>query len=141
MRFVAELAEWYASETEPLADPWSYHSLVMTTLPGATMEEQAKLDEATCRLVEQFHPERIYLFGSHARGNWNKDSDFDLMVIVDASDDPRARRAQQAYRALRGVQLPVEVHVWTREEFDCYLSVAASLASTILSEGTLLYAA
>jgi predicted nucleotidyltransferase len=31
--------------------------------------EQQALDEAVRRLVEVFHPERIYLFGSQARGD------------------------------------------------------------------------
>jgi predicted nucleotidyltransferase len=112
----------------------------MTTVQGVTAEEQAKLDEATRRLVEQFHPERIYLFGSRARGDWNEDSDYDVMVIVPSSELPRHRRAQACYRALRGLRLPVEVHVWTREEFECYLPVVASLAATINREGVVLYA-
>ncbi len=43
-------------------------------------------DEA---LVEAFDPERIYLFGSYARGDAGPDSDYDLMIIVDSSDQPQ----------------------------------------------------
>jgi predicted nucleotidyltransferase len=38
----------------------------------------ARLTEAVRRLVEAYRPERIYLFGSMARGDAGPDSDFDL---------------------------------------------------------------
>ena len=40
------------------------------------------LQAATQRLVAEFQPEEIYLFGSHAWGTPGQDSDIDLMVIV-----------------------------------------------------------
>ena len=43
---------------------------------------QDLLGEATWRLAEEFHPEEIWLFGSHAWGQPHDDSDVDLMVIV-----------------------------------------------------------
>ena len=50
------------------------------------------------RLVEIFRPDRIYLFGSAARGDAGPDSDYDLMIVVpDAT--PAARRDQR--RALQ----------------------------------------
>jgi predicted nucleotidyltransferase len=106
-----------------------------------TTDEEARLRQAVERLVELFQPERIYLFGSRARGDWSDDSDYDLMVVVPASDQPPHHRAQLAYRALYGLRLPKDILVWTREEFDRYLPVVASLAATIEREGRLLYAA
>jgi predicted nucleotidyltransferase len=38
--------------------------------------------EIVDRLVTEFDPERIILFGSHAWGNPDEDSDIDLLVIV-----------------------------------------------------------
>ena len=55
--------------------------------------ENAALAEAVRRLVETFHPERIYLFGSQARGDATKDSDWDVLVILPASDEPGYRLA------------------------------------------------
>ena len=37
----------------------------------------------TQALVEAFDPERIYLFGSYARGDAGPDSDDDLIMVVD----------------------------------------------------------
>ncbi|MBM3746080.1 MAG: nucleotidyltransferase domain-containing protein [Acidobacteria bacterium] len=99
------------------------------------------LAEVVRRLVEVYHPLRIYLFGSAARGDAGPDSDYDLMVIV---PDDAARERQDSdigYRALWGVGLAKDILVWTKAEFDKRLHLKASLPSTIMREGKLLYAA
>jgi uncharacterized protein len=55
----------------------------------------------TRRLVEEFHPEQIILFGPHAWGTPNNDSDIDLFVIVPESDLSPTQRVTRACRALR----------------------------------------
>ncbi len=101
------------------------------------------MTEAVLRLVRALSPERIYLFGSQARGEANGDSDYDLLVVVPSSDHPRYIREQAAYRALAGQApgIPIEVVVLTREEFEQDLSLLASLPATVAREGRLLYAA
>lgn len=93
------------------------------------------------RLAEHFQPERIYLFGSHARGDAGPDSDYDFMVIVADSPLPQYRRSQEAQRALFPFKQAKDVLVWTREEFDSRLHLRASLPATIVREGVLLYGA
>jgi uncharacterized protein len=100
-----------------------------------------RLAEVVSRLVRTFHPERIYLFGSRARGEAQADSDYDLMVLVPESADSSYGRARQAYMALLDVPLPMDILVWTSGEFDWQLAAVASLPATILREGRLLYAA
>jgi len=51
------------------------------TTSKAAMITQDILSRATKQLVEQFHPERIILFGSHARGSADEHSDVDFLVI------------------------------------------------------------
>ncbi len=48
----------------------------------------ARLAELVRRLVEAYEPERIYLFGSHARGDAGADSDYDLLVVVPEAAPP-----------------------------------------------------
>jgi predicted nucleotidyltransferase len=110
-------------------------------MDAATVQEEALLRQAVERLVEAFRPERIYLYGSRARGDSRVDSDYDLMVVVPSSELPPHRRAQVAYRLLYGLGIPKDIVVWTREEFDRYLPVVASLAATVVREGRVLYAA
>ena len=44
------------------------------------------LAEMTRRLVREFAPEQVILFGSHAWGELNEDSDVDLSVIKESSE-------------------------------------------------------
>ncbi len=64
------------------------------------------LQEITHRLVDEFQPEQIILFGSHAWGKPDKDSDLDLLVIVSQSDLPPTRRAMHAHRSHRIIDTP-----------------------------------
>lgn len=93
----------------------------------------------TQRLVEAFQPEQIYLFGSQAWGEPTQASDVDILVIVAQSPDRPTQRATQAYRALRGIQVPIDVLVKTRAEFDKFRDVPASLEHEILQRGKLIY--
>jgi len=86
-----------------------------------------KLKEITQRLVTEFAPERIILFGSHAWGHPDENSDVDLLVVVSESDLPPPRRAARAYRCLREVPVPLDILVKTREEVERARHVPTSL--------------
>jgi predicted nucleotidyltransferase len=101
--------------------------------------EPGLLEEMTRRLVEEFDPDRIILFGSYAWGQPGEDSDVDLLVIVPESDLSATRRAQRAHRCLGGLGVPKDVLVRTRAEVDRPRQVGTSLVYQILEEGTLLY--
>jgi uncharacterized protein len=97
------------------------------------------LEDIISRLVKDLQPEQIILFGSHAYGTPNQDSDVDLLVIVADSDQPRYRRARAAYRALRGILVPKDVIVMTRQEVNSKADVPSSFVSQALSDGIVLY--
>ena len=100
-----------------------------------------RLAEVVRVLVEAYRPERIYLFGSKARGEANPDSDYDIMVVIPDSAPAPQRRSRLAYEVLRGTGTAADVLVWPRESFDKRLHLQASLPSTIQREGKLLYGA
>lgn len=106
-----------------------------------TPELHGKLSEVVQRLVDVYAPERMYLFGSAARGDTNIDSDLDVMVVVPDDTPASLRSAGRAYEALWGIGVAVDVLVWTRSAFDERLHLNASLPSTIIREGRLLHAA
>lgn len=93
------------------------------------------LTEIVRRLVAAYRPDRVYLFGSSARGDRSPGSDYDLLLVVpdDATDD--RVRARRAYEALWGLDAAVDVIVWRRGEFDRRAQVPTSLPATVLREG------
>jgi uncharacterized protein len=97
------------------------------------------LREVTARLVEQFQPEQVILFGSHAWGTPTPDSDLDLLVIVSASDLSDYDRAVLAHHCLSDLNIPKDVIVKTRAEFDFFRPVRASLEHRIAERGKVLY--
>jgi uncharacterized protein len=106
------------------------------------LQSDSRLAEIVRRLVETFHPVRIYLFGSKARGEGGQDSDYDLMVLVnDLQAMPQIRGSKMAYEALRGTGVAADVLVWSQSSFDSRLHLVTSLPATIKKEGVLLYAA
>jgi len=108
---------------------------------GSVFHEDRVLGEIVRRLVAVYAPERIYLFGSKARGDSGPDSDYDLMVVV-ADDAPaEMKRSRLAYEALWGTGSAADVLLCTRTYFQSRLHVAASLPATIAREGKLLHAA
>jgi len=100
--------------------------------------DSAELRELVRRLVTLYHPQRIYLFGSVARGDADPDSDYDVMVVV-PDDTPREQRQSRlAYEALWGTSIAADILVWTASQFDSRLHVPSSLPATISREGKLL---
>lgn len=97
------------------------------------------LQSISSRIVDALHPEKIVLFGSHAWGEPNQDSDVDLFVIVKESSQPGYRRARDVYRCLRDIAVPIDVIVKTRSEVHCNAHVVTSLTKKVLEEGVVLY--
>jgi len=105
----------------------------MKTLPEGLLEEIVQ------RLVVELQPEQVILFGSHAWGLPSEDSDLDLLIIVSHSDLKPTERATQAFRALRGSFVPIDILVKTRAEVERFRRVPASLECEILEKGKVLY--
>jgi len=105
----------------------------MKTIPSGLLEE------ITRRLVAEFRPEQIILFGSHAWGTPNEDSDVDLLVIVSHSDEKPVQRAVRAQNCMDRLQIPADILVKTRTEIERYRHVRASLERKMLEQGRVLY--
>src|SRR5487761_2691718 len=98
-------------------------------LPHLADDEISSLAEIVSRLIDAYEPERVYLFGSKARGDHGPDSDFDLMVVVAKTSEPGYRLAQNAHSLLWGVRTAADVLIWDRDRFDSRLHLKASLPS------------
>ncbi len=110
-------------------------------LPHLAEAQVAELARVVQRLVEHFQPERIYVFGSQARGEATPDSDVDLMIVLPETHSPYYRLAQEAYRVAGDYTLlPLEFIFIARDDFDRRAPAKASLPATVLREGKALYA-
>ena len=97
------------------------------------------LHEIVDRLVKAYQPEKIYLFGSKARGDEGPNSDYDLLLVVPDHFSQERKKSRLAYQVLRGTAVAADVLVWTKKSFEERLHLKASLPATIIREGILLY--
>lgn len=96
------------------------------------------LAEITRKIVVGFRPQKVILFGSHAWGRPHRDSDVDLLVIVDTDERP-ARLAAAISRACRPKFLPLDIIVKIPEEVRQRLEKGDFFIRKILKEGRVLY--
>lgn len=105
------------------------------------MQNEEKIQLMTKRLIDLYHPVEIYLFGSYAWGLPDEDSDVDLLVVVDeCKSEDRHMALVQGHRALRGMGLPKDLILLTKEEFDNYSADHRKIYYKIKNKGKLLYA-
>jgi predicted nucleotidyltransferase len=86
-------------------------------------------------------PVAIYLFGSHAGGKPDPDSDIDLLVVVRESDRECRELARLGRRSLWGLRVPVDLVVCTEEEMKKWSPVPCNLLHTVARKGRAIYAA
>src|SRR5579859_6029816 len=124
---------------DPAAQRPDVHELVIRReLAHLNDREVGDLAWAIQRLVDVFRPERIYVFGSQARGTPGPNSDIDILVVVEDIEEPMYRLDQQGYGVLEPFRLPIELVFITQSDFERRLPAVASLPATVVREGRLL---
>src|SRR5438309_4172290 len=94
------------------------------------------LAEMTRRLVAEFQPEQIILFGSHAYGTPNEDSDVDLLVIMPTWS--QLSKAVQICTKL-DAPFPLDLIVRTPSNLGWRLAERESFHTEIITRGKVLY--
>lgn len=98
-----------------------------------------EIREIAKRIKEAINPERIYLFGSYARGEQTEQSDYDFYVVVDDDAENPIVLSQKAYHAIRyGREFPCDVLVNYKAVFE-RRSMLPTIEKTVKNEGVLLY--
>jgi len=92
------------------------------------------------RIVERFHPERIILFGSRARGTARADSDVDLLVVMPFTGS-RLKLVVEIRKTLRGLGIAKDIVIMTPEEFAVRKEIPGTVAYPAAREGRALHAA
>ncbi len=90
------------------------------------------------RIVERFQPSRIVLFGSRARGDVNKWSDVDLLVVMGGVTDKRSA-AVEIRRSLGDLPVSKDIVVATPDEIASRGSIVGTVLHAALREGKVVY--
>lgn len=104
-----------------------------------TTSAQKKIREMVRRIVRQFTPEKIILFGSHARGNAGPDSDVDLLIVMPVTGSKR-EKAIEIGVALHDIRVPKDLIVVTPEEFEWRKDTIGTIEWPAWREGKVVYA-
>jgi predicted nucleotidyltransferase len=99
----------------------------------------AYIDRIVKRIVKQFRPDRIILFGSHARGDAGPDSDVDLLVVMETSRSVRDKQLE-ILGVLHDIPIPIDVIVSTPVDFGWRKDVVGTIEWPATREGKVLYA-
>jgi len=104
----------------------------VTTLTPSLVQEIVK------RIVDAVRPDQIVLFGSYAYGIPDKESDIDILVIME-TDRPRHKRSVILNKVLAGLLIPKDLVVYTPKEVDEWKEVPQAFITQILKKGVILY--
>lgn len=102
------------------------------------MIQEETLREAANRLSAQFHPQKIILFGSQARGTADSHSDADILVICSVEEN-RRKMMTEMDRTLHGLCLARDILILTPEEYERDKWIPGTLARYASREGKILY--
>jgi uncharacterized protein len=89
-------------------------------------------------IVENFHPEKIILFGSYASGNPTPDSDLDFLVVMD-SEQPKIQRSQPIQLMFQPYPCAMDILVYTPQEVNKWNGVINHIVTIAHKTGRILY--
>ncbi|MGD8405801.1 MAG: nucleotidyltransferase domain-containing protein [Anaerolineales bacterium] len=114
----------------------------MTTIEVPTIDEreripQAAIDEVVRQIAEKFHPQKIILFGSYARGEPRPESDVDMLVIMDTP----LKESQQSLEIRRhlGVMFGLDLIVYTPKRLEERVKMGDWFLRDVMEEGKVVY--
>ena len=99
------------------------------------MIDEETIQEAGRRIAAAAPPgARVILFGSHARGDANRHSDLDFLVI-EPEVESAVKESVRLHETLRGLRVPADLIVVDEEKARRRAKVAGTLVERALREG------
>lgn len=90
------------------------------------------------QIADQFHPDKIILFGSYAYGKPRPESDVDLLVIMDTLLRSRQQRLEIS-RAISPRPFPLDVIIYTPQQVKERLAMQDFFLQEITTRGKVIY--
>jgi len=92
--------------------------------------------------LQALNPYKVILFGSHANGKANEDSDVDLFIVLKDDVVPTSfREKKEIYlkvsRLLRDIafRVPLDLIVQTKAEYEKFIAAGSLFCQTITKQG------
>ena len=103
-------------------------------------QELKKLNVVTKRIIRDYKPDKIILFGSYAWGRPTKDSDFDLCIVKNVGQGKRAFFAEhrKVHTIIDG-EIAVDVLIFSQARLQKRLAMGDFFVGDIVSKGRVLY--
>lgn len=89
-------------------------------------------------IIENYHPDKIILFGSYACGNPTEDSDLDL-AILKSTIKSKFREILEIRKNLRNFHVNKDILIFSNYEFNDFKNIAGTIQYNINLEGIILY--
>ena len=108
------------------------------TKPSVVRPEGLTFGDRIARIVQGFHPNKIVLFGSYARGGATENSDIDLLIVFSEPVNKRLR-AIETRRNLADMPIGKDIIVTSTEEIKKRGNLIGTILRPALREGKTLY--
>ena len=98
-----------------------------------------KIKKISDIITDNYNVEKIFLFGSYARGDEKNDSDIDICILIN-NDDKKLNIVRTIRKALYdNISNPVDLLVYKPDEFYERAASLKSIEREIIDDGVLLY--
>ena len=102
-----------------------------------TADKELQLKAITDKIVRQFQPDKIILFGSHAWGTPTADSDMDLFIVKETENTRELTRQIDGF--LWGRTVALDLLVYRPQSVAKRLATGNFFIRKIMSQGKVLY--
>lgn len=96
-----------------------------------------KIQKFLKQVLSDFNCEKIILFGSRARGDFSKGSDYDILIIVERtlSIEEKMKLSTHLRKELAKKEIDADIILKSRAEVEYYKNKIGSVVRTALKEG------
>ncbi len=97
-----------------------------------------KVDKIVLKIIKEYKPIKVIIFGSYPKGSFNRNSDIDLFIIKN-TNLPFPKRIYELRKLLKNSGFPIDIIIKTSEEVEKNKDVIGSFTHEVFKTGKILY--